>query len=181
MKAPISRLTMFLVPLAVFAAVLFLLWRGLELQPEIPPSPLIGKPLPHFHLSNMLAPSYPLTEEKIKGKVSLVNVFASWCSACEMEHPMMMAIMNQYQIPIYGIAYKDTPKNIKAFLAVNGNPYTAIGNDNRGEVAMELGVYGTPETFIVDKKGVIVHRHVGIISEQVWEDELLPIIKELKD
>lgn len=176
----LSRLSLFFLPLTIFCVVLFFLWQGLSGQPELLPSPLIGKPVPAFHLTNLLAPAYPLTEQKLKGRVSLLNVWASWCSACEMEHPMLLEIKNNTHIPIYGILYKDEPRTAKAFLAENGNPYTGLGNDDKGEVAMDLGVYGTPETFIVDKQGIIVHRHVGIISQEVWENELLPIIKRLE-
>jgi cytochrome c biogenesis protein CcmG/thiol:disulfide interchange protein DsbE len=169
-----------LVPLSIFIALLFFLWRGLYLQPEILPSTLIGKPLPAFHLSNLLDPDKPFTERNFKGQVILLNVWASWCSACEMEHAMLMRIKKDYGIPIYGIAYKDDPESTQLFLNTLGNPYTIIGNDSTGDVSMDLGVYGTPETFIVDKKGIIVYRHVGIINEQVWENEFLPLLQSLE-
>jgi cytochrome c biogenesis protein CcmG/thiol:disulfide interchange protein DsbE len=126
-----------------------------------------------------MSPAYPLTEQNLKGHVTLLNVWASWCYACELQHPMLMAIKNNYHIPIYGIAYKDEAKNIQTFLNEYGNPYTRLGNDSNGAVAMDFGVYGTPETFVIDKKGTIVYRHVGVISQQVWEEELLPLIKRL--
>jgi cytochrome c biogenesis protein CcmG, thiol:disulfide interchange protein DsbE len=174
-----KRLQLFvmLVPIPIFITVLFFLWRGLALKPEILPSALLGKPVPAFHLTNILAPSYPFTEQSLKGQVTLVNVWASWCYACEMEHPMLMEIKNRYHIPIYGIDYKDDPVKTKTFLSELGNPYTVLGNDSTGDVAMDFGVYGTPETFIVDKQGMIIYRHVGVINRQVWEDELLPVIK----
>ena len=173
------QLAILSMPLAIFITVLFFLWRGLSLKPDILPSVLVGKAVPHFKLTNVLAPAYPFTEQSFKGKVTLLNVWASWCGACEMEHAMLMEIRNHYQIPIYGIDYKDDLERSKSFLAEKGNPYTMLGNDSTGEVAMDLGVYGTPETFIVDKEGQIAYRHVGVIDQRVWETELLPVIKSL--
>ncbi len=173
------RLLMAVLPVLIFAGVLFFLWRGLSLKPEILPSALLGKPVPRFHLTDLMSPAYPLTEQNFKGQVTLLNVWASWCSSCEMEHAMLMEIKNAKAVAIYGIAYKDNPKNTEHFLALLGNPYSRLGNDESGEVAMEFGVYGTPETFIIDKKGLIVYRHVGVIDRQVWENELLPRIQRL--
>lgn len=174
-----TRMLLALAPILIFVAVLFFLWRGLSINPEILPSALLGKPAPQFHLPDLMTPAYPLTEQNFKGQVTLLNVWASWCAACEMEHPMLMEIKNRYQIPIYGLVYKDNPKKIQAFLNEFGNPYSRLGNDSRGEVAMDFGVYGTPETFVIDKKGIIVYRHVGLINQRVWETELLPVIKRL--
>lgn len=174
-----SRILIILTPAFIFIAVLFFLWRGLSVKPEILPSALLGKPAPNFHLTDLMSPAYPFTEQKFKGQVTLLNVWASWCYACEMEHSMLMTIKNNYQIPIYGIAYKDNPQKTQSFLAELGNPYSVIGNDSSGEVAMDFGVYGTPETFIIDKNGTIVYRHVGVIDQRVWETELLPVIQQL--
>lgn len=179
-KARRIRLFIACSPVLIFIVVLFFLWHGLSAQPDILPSALLGKPVPSFHLTNLLAPLYPFTEQNFKGKVTLLNVWASWCYACEMEHAMLMEIKKKYNIPIYSIAYKDSPQNSQAYLKALGNPYSIIGNDSSGEVAMDFGVYGTPETFIVDKQGTIVYRHVGVIDQQVWENELLPVIKRLE-
>ena len=177
--SPSSRKLLALVPVLIFVAVLFYLWRGLSIIPEVRPSALLGKPAPHFHLQDLMSPAYPLTEQNFKGHVTLLNVWASWCYACELEHPMLMEIKKNYPIQIYGIAYKDEPQKVQSFLREYGNPYTRLGNDSRGEVAMDFGVYGTPETFLIDKKGTIVYRHVGAINQRVWEEELLPLIQRL--
>jgi cytochrome c biogenesis protein CcmG/thiol:disulfide interchange protein DsbE len=174
-----TRLLLACVPVLIFASLLFFLWRGLSLKPEILPSALLGKPAPSFQLTDLLSPAYPLTEQQFKGRVTVLTVWATWCYACEAEHPLLMKIKKQYPNLIYGLAYKDDPQMIQIFLKEQGNPYSRIGNDSRGDVAMDFGVYGTPETFILDKKGVIVYRHVGALSEQLWEEELLPLIQKL--
>lgn len=167
-------------PLVIFLGILFFLWRGLSLKPEVLPSALLGKPTPHFRLTDLLSPTYPFTEQNFKGQVTLLNVWASWCYACEREHPVLMEIKNHYHIPIYGITYKDDPKKTQSVLNEWGNPYSRLGNDASGEVAMDFGVYGTPETFIIDKKGNIAYRHVGAINQEIWENELLPVIQRLQ-
>jgi cytochrome c biogenesis protein CcmG, thiol:disulfide interchange protein DsbE len=164
----------------ILAGVLFLLWKSLNNKPEELPSPLIGKPVPSFNLMNLYNPAHPLTEQNLKGRVALLNVWASWCSACEMEHPMLLEIQKNYPYPIYGINYRDEPQKAKAYLDNAGNPYTAVGEDVAGEVTMDLGVYGTPETFILDKNGNIVHRHIGVMTEESWNTEMLPILKSLE-
>lgn len=163
-----------------FAGLLFLLWRGLYLQPDILPSTLIGKPLPAFRLVNLMAPTYPFTEQNLKGQVAILNIWASWCTVCQMEHPLLIEISQRYSIPIYGIAYKDKPAQISAFLQQLGNPFTMLGDDRNGEVSMDLGVYGTPETFIIDKHGKVVYRHVGLLDRTVLEKEILPLVQALQ-
>lgn len=164
----------------IFGGMFFLLWKSLYHKPEELPSPLIGKPVPAFHLINLYDPAHALTEQNLKGHVALLNVWASWCSACEMEHPLLLEIKKNYPYPIYGINYRDDPQQAKAFLDNMGNPYTAIGEDVTGEVGMDLGVYGTPETFIINKSGNIVYRHVGVITEDSWNTVILPLLKHLE-
>jgi len=175
-----ARIILIVLPALIFLTVLFFLWRGLSLKPEVRPSALLGKPAPAFHLTNLLKPNTAFTEQNLKGQVTLLNVWASWCYACEMEHPMLMQIKKTYDIPIYAIVYKDDPKDVLKFLAEMGNPYSMIGNDAQGEVSMDLGVYGTPETFVLNKEGQIVYRHVGMITQELWEKELLPMLQILK-
>ncbi len=175
-----TRLLLAFSPILIFILVLFFLWRGLSINPEILPSALLGKPAPPFQLVDLMSPAYPLTEQNFKGQVTLLHVWASWCYACQMENAMLMEIKKNYPISIYGIVYKDEPQSIQTFLHELGNPYSRLGNDSRGEVAMDFGVYGTPETFVIDKKGTIVYRHVGVINQQVWETELWPVIKQLR-
>lgn len=165
--------------LFMLSGMFFLLWKSLYNQPEVLPSPLVGKPVPAFHLANILDPANPFTEQDLKGHITLLNVWASWCSACEMEHPLLLEIKKNYPYLMYSINYKDDSQQAKAFLEAMGNPYTVAGNDQMGEVAMDLGVYGTPETFIVDKNGIIVYRHVGAITEEDWHTKMLPILKRL--
>lgn len=174
-----TRLLLAFVPIFIFVSLLIFLWRGLSFNPQVLPSALLGKEAPSFHLADLLTPAYPLTEQQFKGRVTLLNVWATWCYACEAEHPLLMKIKKKYPTLIYGLAYKDDPQSIQAYLKERGNPYSRIGHDSRGEVAMDFGVYGTPETFILDKKGIIVYRHVGALSEELWEKELLPIIQKL--
>lgn len=174
------QLFIMLTSIIIFISLLFFLWRGLYMQPEILPSALIGKPTPHFHLNNLLNPTLSFTEQNLKGQVTLLHIWASWCSACEIEHPMLMEIKRKYNIPIYGITYKDNSQHIKHFLETLGNPYIMIGNDKTGEIAMDWGVYGTPETFIINKQGTIVYRQVGALHQQTWEHELLPLIHALQ-
>ncbi len=179
MKKNKRALRIGLLGIITFSGMLFLLWRGLYNNPEVISSPLINQPLPAFHLDNLMNESHPLTEKDFKGHITILNVWASWCSACEMEHPMMMEIKKNYNYPIYGISYKDDAVQALAFLNALGNPYSKLGDDNTGDITMDLGVYGTPETFIVDKNGIIVYKHVGVITPEVWEEEILPVIKSV--
>lgn len=164
-----------------FGLFLFLLGKTIY-QPrdaELPNS-LVGENAPHFHLQNIIGQGYPFTEHSFKGHLTLLNVWASWCSACMMEHPFLMEIQKNYHIPIYGIAYKDDLLSIQSYLSEEGNPYDVLGNDTSGETSLEFGVYGTPETFLINKDGKIVYRHVGVMSKEIFQEELLPIIKKLQ-
>ncbi len=163
-------------PALVFITLIYFLWRGLALHPEVLPSALVGKPAPRFYLRDLLS-ERPFTEQAFKGQLTIFHVWATWCSACEREHPFLMEIKNKYSIPIDGLVYKDKPQHIQGFLAEFGNPYDKIGDDAEGEVAMDFGVYGTPETFLLDQEGRIVYRHVGALNEEIWERGILPLIK----
>jgi cytochrome c biogenesis protein CcmG/thiol:disulfide interchange protein DsbE len=164
----------------VFLSLMFFLWKGLHNQPEILPSALLGEALPKFHVADLMQPQNPFTEQSFKGQVTLLNVWASWCGACQMEHPMLMEIKKHTRVKIYGLAYKDNPDTDLKMLAEMGNPYSALGNDATGEVSMDLGVYGTPETFLIKRQGENLYRHVGVIITQVWNREILPLIKRLE-
>jgi cytochrome c biogenesis protein CcmG/thiol:disulfide interchange protein DsbE len=174
----------FLFPLLIFAAlagVFFVyLWQvgvGGKVVSELP-SALIGKPAPMTSLPPIEGEGIGLSDAAWKGKVALVNVFASWCPPCRAEHPLLMR-MAQDGIPIFGINYKDKPDAAKAFLAELGNPYAAIGADRTGRTAIEWGVYGYPETFVIDKAGIIRYRHVGPIMPHDLETRIRPLLKEL--
>jgi cytochrome c biogenesis protein CcmG/thiol:disulfide interchange protein DsbE len=144
-------------------------------KPTELPSALIGEELPAFSLPSLSGST--LRSDDLRGQVSLLNVWASWCAACSIEAPVLMSIHHDYHVPIYGIAYKDTVGDAKHWLAQYGNPFTSIGLDASGDVGIDLGVYGTPETFIVNPQGKIVYRHVGVVTQQVWLEVLLPIVR----
>lgn len=170
-----------LIPLFILFVLLGLLWRELfYAKPNELPSALIGEPLPAFKLENLLLPNVNFTTNDLRGKVSLLNVWATWCYACSIEHPMLMKIKNQYHVPLYSINYKDDPQAARTWLTQHGNPYIQIGRDVHGDTAIDLGVYGTPETFVINQAGKIVYRHVGAITQQQWDAVLYPLIKKLQ-
>ena len=175
-----NTLTTLLIPTA-FIALIALLWAGLGRDPRLVPSPLIGKPLPTFELSRVRDPEMTLRSTDLLGKVSLLNVWATWCVSCRREHGFLMALAQSGEIPIYGIDYKDDRAAAVAWLDRIGDPYVASAYDPEGRLGLDLGVYGTPETFIIDAKGIIAHKHVGPITESVWRDDMLPIIRGLKE
>lgn len=169
----------FILPFLILFTLLGLLWRELfyAKHSELP-SALIGETVPHFQIPNLLQPNAYLSEEQFSGKVMLLNVWATWCYACTLEHPMLLKIQQEYHVPIYSINYKDDPSAARAWLARSGNPYLATGIDNHGDVAIDLGVYGTPETFVISPAGKIVYRHVGVIDQATWDKVLYPLIKK---
>ena len=142
------------------------------------PSALIDKPAPTFKLPSIAPGGKGFDSDSLKGKVALVNVWASWCPPCRVEHPMIMQLARE-GVPIYGINFKDKPDAAKGFLTELGNPYKAIGADRTGKIAIDWGVYGYPETFVVDAKGHIRYRHVGPIMAHDLTDKIRPLIKEL--
>lgn len=136
-------------------------------------------PLPSFTIQT-LSSNKQLTNKTFLGKVSLLNVWASWCRYCHNEHPMLLTIKNDYHVPIYGLNYKDNSVNAESWLETYGNPYTLIGIDTDGDVAENLQLYGTPETFIIDKHGYIRYRHVGGIDDRAWQYQIWPLIQKLQ-
>lgn len=167
------RLLIF-IPLIVFIGLAWLLWRGLGTDPSKLPSALVGKAFPAFQLPSLLEPSKTLTVEQLKGKPVLVNVFASWCPTCFAEHPYLIELAQKQNVIIYGINYKDDREDALRYLQRLGNPYREIIYDQDGHLGVDLGVYGTPETFVIDATGKILYRHVGEINEQVWREILQP-------
>ena len=141
-------------------------------------SSLVGESLPIFNLPILNSPDKIFTQNELKGKVSLLNVWASWCSACRAEHAMLMTIKNTYHVPIYGILYKDNASNANDLLKKKGNPFVMIGDDFTGDVAIDFGIYGTPETYVISPEGKILYRHIGMMDYGVWKDEIYPIIKK---
>jgi cytochrome c biogenesis protein CcmG/thiol:disulfide interchange protein DsbE len=163
--------------LLVGLAVLFAV--GLRHDPSIVPSVLIDKPVPDFDLPPLLEDKPGLATADLNGQVALVNVFASWCIPCRIEHPMFMRLAEKGEVPVYGINYKDAPADAKRWLAELGDPYTRIGADRDGRAGIEWGVYGVPETFVVDGTGTIRFKHVGPLTAEVLEDTIMPLVREL--
>jgi cytochrome c biogenesis protein CcmG/thiol:disulfide interchange protein DsbE len=168
-----------IIPIAVFLLLSIFLWRGLSLDPHHLPSAQIGKALPVFNLPELLTPQTRFSSTQLRNKVVLLNVWASWCAACIEEQVFMLQLARQ-GVPIYGLNYKDKAEDAKQWLSQWGNPYQTIMQDKDGMVAIDLGVYGAPETFVIDKKGFIRYRHVGIITQTSWKKEIQPIMKKLE-
>ena len=169
----------FIIPFLILFSLIALLWYELfYTTPDQIPSALIGEPVPAFHIQNLYDNNAYITPKDFQGQAVLINVWATWCYACKLEMPMLLKIKNTYRIPIYGIDYKDKPDDAKKWLAKHGNPYVKTGMDTSGDAAIDLGIYGTPETFVISPQGKIVYRHVGVIDQQNWDNVLYPIIKK---
>jgi cytochrome c biogenesis protein CcmG, thiol:disulfide interchange protein DsbE len=166
----------------VLLAVLlgFGIWWNSSHDPTAVPSPLINKPAPAFALPKLDDPAVTVTKEAMLGKPYLVNVFASWCFACGEEHPVLMAESQNLGIPVIGYDYKDDPNDAKAWLAKHGNPYTTVITDESGHTAIDFGVYGAPETFLIDAKGVIRYKRIGPLTPDVIAQQLKPAIAALQ-
>ena len=169
----------FLLPLAVFAVLVGFLAVGLTLDPREVPSPLIGKPAPGFSLTRLDDAGHMVRREDLLGRVWMLNVWASWCSACREEHPLLMAFARRRLLPMYGLDYKDTRREALGWLARFGNPYDASLFDADGRVGIDFGVYGVPETFIVDKQGVVRFKHIGPLTPEVIEQRIVPLVRQL--
>ncbi len=176
-----QRRFFYLVPLAVFLVMAIYFAVGLTKDPKILPSALIDKPVPDFALPPIEGgPGKGFSSANLKGDgVTIVNVFASWCVPCRVEHPLIARLAELNVAKVYGLNYKDKPKDALRWLAELGDPYTAHGADTKGRVAIDFGVYGVPETFIIDNTGTIRYKHVGPMTADKLEREVLPIIKKL--
>lgn len=175
-----KRSLFYLLPIAVLGALIALFWHGLYLNPRILPSPLIGKPVPAFSLPELLHPQDAITQQSLIGHVSLVNVWGTWCYACREEQQTLMALARQNLVPIYGWDYKDDRQAALAWLAQRGNPYTAVAFDASGDAAINWGVYGAPETFLIDARGIIRYKYIGPLTPDVIQMDLLPRIRALR-
>jgi len=165
----------YFLPLLVFILVGLFLLRGIELDPEELPSPLIGKPVPAF-LLHELSTEKILTEQDLKGQVFLLNVWATWCISCKIEHPYLLQLAQQ-GIVIIGLNYKDDKQKALEWLKHLGNPYALNILDLEGKLGLDLGVFGAPETYLVDKTGIIRHKHVGVMDERAWKT-LAPVYQQ---
>lgn len=170
---------LYLVPLIIVGVIVAYFGFGLTRDPSELPSVLIDKPFPQMNLPPL--PGYPkgFATADVGGKVSMVNIFASWCVSCKVEHPMLMRLKEEGEVPVHGIAWKDEPAATLAMLEDGGDPYALIGMDQPGRAAIDLGVTGAPETFIVDKAGRIRYKQIGPITPDVWRETLEPMIKKL--
>jgi cytochrome c biogenesis protein CcmG/thiol:disulfide interchange protein DsbE len=175
-----ARHLRYLAPLALFALLVALLFRGLSLDPKLVPSPLVDKPIPAFTLTRLDDPAATISDADFKGKVSLLNVWATWCVSCRQEHEVLVRLAQTGQVDIYGLNYKDNRADAQRWLAQLGNPYIANAFDSDGRVGIDWGVYGAPETFIIDREGIIRHKHVGPITIEILNEEILPIVAKLK-
>ena len=169
-----------LLPVVVFVLLAVGLGIGLTRNPQEIPSALIGKPVPEFSLPPVKGRTLGLSSADLKGEVSLVNVFASWCTACRYEHPVFMQIKQEGVVPIHGINYKDRPDDAARWLDDLGDPYTRTGADLNGRVSIEWGVYGVPETFVIDREGRIAFKQVGPVLPEIWRDKIAPLLEELR-
>ncbi len=169
----------YFVPLIVFAVMLAFLAIGLQLKPREIPSPLIDKAAPRFSLPTLAAPEQTLSSQDLRGKVWVLNVWASWCVACREEHPLLVEMAKLNAVPIFGLNYKDKRADALGWLARFGDPYTASLSDTDGLVGIDYGVYGVPETFVIDKAGVIRHKVIGPVTAEAIRDVILPLVRKL--
>lgn len=170
---------LFILPVIAFAGLAAFLGFGLTQDPKELPSQLIDRPLPEFALPGIVEGGPGLASASFKGEPRLLNVWASWCAACPQEHPVLERIAAE-GFPVYGIAWKDKPEDSRAFLARYGDPYSGMGSDFPGRTAIDLGVTGAPETFVVDKKGRVRFKQIGPISPEVWEGQIRPLMQKLR-
>jgi len=169
----------FLWPLALFLVLAGFLGIGLRLDPREVPSPLIGKPAPSFNTPLLDQPEQRIKREDLLGKVWILNVWASWCGACREEHPALLEFSRRRLVPIYGLNYKDQRPAGLAWLAQLGNPYTASLFDADGRIGIDYGVYGVPETFVIDQAGQIRYKHIGPLTPEVLSEKIEPLLKAL--
>jgi cytochrome c biogenesis protein CcmG/thiol:disulfide interchange protein DsbE len=178
-SARTRRLILF-VPLIGFLGLAVALAWGMTRDPTTVPSALIGKPVPQFSLPPVKGRALGLSTADLHGEVSLVNVFASWCVACREEHPVLMQMKADNIVPIHGLNYKDQPDNAARWLNTMGDPYTRTGADIDGRVAIDWGVYGVPETFVITKDGRIAYKQIGAVTLKVLDEKILPLIRKLQ-
>ena len=169
----------YLIPLCLFLVLVVFLAIGLTLDPRKIPSALLNKPAPTFRLPQLKEPEKTFSAEDMRGKVWMLNVWASWCIACRDEHPFLFQYAQSGAVPIYGLNYKDEPEDALAWLGELGDPYVLSAVDYDGRVGIDYGVYGAPETYVIDKSGMIRFKHVGPLSPNIWSKQVLPLVQEL--
>ncbi|WP_283743974.1 DsbE family thiol:disulfide interchange protein [Sideroxydans sp. CL21] len=170
----------FILPLVIFLVLAGFLYVGLGLDPHEVPSPLIDKPAPAFNLPQLHDNAKNFGPEEMKGKVWLLNVWSSWCVSCKEEHPLLLSLSQQNVVPIYGLDYKDKKEDAEMWLNQAGNPYTLNVMDRDGRVGINYGVYGVPETYVIDKQGIIRYKQIGPVTSQSLNEKILPMVAELE-
>ena len=167
----------FIVPLAVFAILGLFLFAGLYRDPSLVPSPLIGKAAPEFTLPSLQDPAYPVSSKDLAGRPWVLNVWGTWCAGCRQEHPVLLQIARSTSVPIIGLDWKDDATEAQRWLAELGNPYAAVAFDSEGRVAIDWGVYGAPETFLIGADGKVLYKHIAPMTLEVWAKEFEPRIQ----
>lgn len=170
----------FFIPLAAFLILALILGVGLKLDPREVPSPLINKPAPNFALPRLDRPDTQISKADMQGKVWLLNVWASWCVSCRDEHPVLLDLAKSGIVPVIGLNYKDERTDGMRWLAQFGNPYQLSAFDHEGQVGIDYGVYGVPETFVIDKQGTIRYKQIGVLTEQNLREKILPLVRKLQ-
>ncbi len=169
----------YLVPLGIFLVLVVFLGVGLGLNPRQVPSPLIDRPAPAFVLPQLHAPDKPIGPEAMRGQVWLLNVWASWCVSCRQEHPVLIDLAKSGEVPIYGLNYKDQREDALRWLVQWGDPYKLSIMDAKGATGIDYGVYGVPETFVIDKAGIIRYKQIGPLTPEILRDKILPLVRKL--
>jgi len=170
----------FILPFVAFVVLAVFLFVGLNLNPREVPSPLIDKPAPAFTLPQLHEPAKQFSPADMKGQVWLLNVWASWCVSCREEHPVLMALAQQNIVPVYGLDYKDTPVEAERWLQKGGDPYVLSVSDAEGRIGIDYGVYGVPETYVIDKQGIIRYKQIGPVTPDNLREKILPLVAELQ-
>jgi cytochrome c biogenesis protein CcmG/thiol:disulfide interchange protein DsbE len=170
----------YILPIFIFLVLVVFLAIGLKLDPREVPSPLVGKPAPDFTLPVLDEPAAQFSPDDYLGKVWLLNVWASWCSGCRVEHDLLLQLAGTGLVPIVGMDYKDTDVDARRWLKGLGNPYEIVVTDVDGKAGIDWGVYGVPETFVIDKKGIIRHKHIGPVTEAAINETILPLVQNLE-
>ena len=167
----------FIVPFGLFALLGVFLYIGLHRDPSYVPSPLIGKQAPEFTLPSLQDPAYPVSSKDLAGRPWVLNVWGTWCAGCRQEHPVLLQIARSTSVPIIGLDWKDDATEAQRWLAELGNPYAAVAFDSEGRVAIDWGVYGAPETFLIGADGKVLYKHIAPMTLEVWAREFEPRIK----
>ncbi|MGD8308945.1 MAG: DsbE family thiol:disulfide interchange protein, partial [Chromatiales bacterium] len=170
----------FLIPLGLFLVMVVFLAIGLQLNPRTVPSPFIDKPAPAFAVPDLMDPAVTVTPAAMEGRVWLLNVWATWCPECWREHQYMVELARNEGVSIVGLNWKDEPDEARSMLRRLGNPFVMIADDQDGSAGIDWGVYGAPETFLIDKEGIIRYKHVGALTPEVWKEDLEPRVRDLE-